>query len=466
MPPTSTKPFVVALMLACSPLLAQQPVAPAAPAPAADTLRFLADVHRAVAAVPAIWPGFRPDTFPVVYVLRGRGSALFGWRGAPPAGFAPAGDGLWRGEATRGAASTSVEIAGRAVAQVVVGSLDRGELVGISVHEAFHAFQGASRREGRRFGRGENAFWVSQYPVFDVENETDWSLEGRLLGGALGSRSPVETRRLARAFVAVRRARHARMGAELAEFEAMSELNEGLAQYAQVRASAAGAELARLDSLTVASGLSMRRRFYTTGAAMGLLLDRLAGDSWKRTLMDDNLTMQDALARASGLDAVSDTLRADASRRFSRANLARVAEAAVAVLQARRRRQADSILGRPGIQVVLDGGFGQCQFDPQNMLRVDSVSVLHTRWLLVCRGQGLHGEFNTPVLTDATRATAVIGDEHEVQLTVGGAPVPLAGLASLPAAQDVRIESPGLTLRVARADLTGEGRVLRVRPVP
>ncbi len=458
--PQTTKRFVVlAVTLLGTPTLRAQ-------APGPDTLRFLSDVHRGVAGAPAIWPGFRPDTFPVLYVLRGRGAALFGWRGAAPEGFAPAGDALWRGEAAQGAASTSVEIAGRAVAQVVVGSLDRGELIGISVHEAFHAFQGASRREGRRFGRGENSFWVSQYPVFDVENETDWALEGRLLGGALGNPLPLEARRLAQAFVAVRRARHARMGAELAEFEAMSELNEGLAQYAEVRTSSAAAELARLDSLTAGSSLSVRRRFYTTGAAMGLLLDRLAGDSWKRSLVDDNLTMQDALARASGFDAASDSLRAEAARRFDRPRLAAAAEQGVRALLATRRRQADSLLARPGIQVVLDGGFGQCQFDPQNMLRVDSASVLHTRWLLVCRGQALSGEFTRPVLTDATRATAVIGEEHEVRLTVGGARVALAGLTSLPAAQDVRIESPGLTLRVARADVTRAGRVLRIRPAP
>ncbi len=463
MPPQTTKPFVViALALLGAPALRAQ-------APGPDTLRLLADIHHAVASVPAIWPGFRPDTFPMAYVLRGRGVLLLGWRGAPPEGYAPAGPaghGLWLGESARGAASTAVDIGGRAVAQVVVGALDRAALVGVSAHEAFHAFAGSVRREGRRFGRGENAFWVSQYPVFDVENETDWALEGRLLGAALAARDTDEVRRLARGFVAVRRARHARMGAELAEFEAMSELNEGLAQYAEVRASSATAELARLDSLTAGSSLSVRRRFYTTGSAMGLLLDRLAGDAWKGWIVEDNVTLQDALARASGLDLAADALRAEAARRFDRAHLAASAAQGVRALRAARRRQADSLLARPGIQLVLDGGFGQCQFDPQNMLRVDSAAVLHTRWLLVCRGQSLRGEFNTPVLTDATRATAVIGEEQEVRLSVGGAPVALAGLTALPAAPDVRIESPGLTLRVARADVSREGRVLRIRPVP
>ena len=37
----------------------------------------------------SIWPGFRPDTIPVVYVVRGQGTSLIGLRGEHPSGFLP-----------------------------------------------------------------------------------------------------------------------------------------------------------------------------------------------------------------------------------------------------------------------------------------------------------------------------------------------------------------------------------------
>ena len=62
----------------------------------------------------SIWPGFRPDTIPVIYVVRGQGALLLGWRGELPQAFLPitglAGGG-WQSSADRGAASTSTSAA-------------------------------------------------------------------------------------------------------------------------------------------------------------------------------------------------------------------------------------------------------------------------------------------------------------------------------------------------------------------
>src|SRR5207249_2042717 len=161
----------------------------------------------------SIWPGFRPDTIPVLYVLKGQGTLLLGWRGDLPQGFLPiegvAGSG-WQAAADRGAASTGTTLAGRPTAQVVVNdSASIAALVGLSTHEAFHVFEAASRKEGRRFGRGENAFLVTSYPVFDSQNESGMALEGRILEAAGGARATSKAlkRALARQFVAVRESR-------------------------------------------------------------------------------------------------------------------------------------------------------------------------------------------------------------------------------------------------------------------
>src|ERR1043166_3077636 len=36
-----------------------------------------------------IWPGFRPDPIPVIYVLPGQGTLPVGWTGDLPAGYTP-----------------------------------------------------------------------------------------------------------------------------------------------------------------------------------------------------------------------------------------------------------------------------------------------------------------------------------------------------------------------------------------
>src|SRR3989442_10247648 len=55
----------------------------------------------------SIWPGFRPDTIPVLYVVAGQGTLLLGWSGDLPQGFLPI-DGLagsgWRSAPDPGAA--------------------------------------------------------------------------------------------------------------------------------------------------------------------------------------------------------------------------------------------------------------------------------------------------------------------------------------------------------------------------
>ena len=484
MPSRSTKLILVSALSWCGAALA--PVPAAGQGPPEPTLRALAGVARAVrdsGAVwgPAIWPGYRPDTLPLAFAIPGMGTALFNWPGALPQGYGPV-EGLpgagWQGTAERGAASTSVELSGRAVAQMVVRDTARASLLGLTLHEALHVFQRSVAREGRRFGGGENAMLVGQYPVFDDANEAGVALEGRLLAAALNARSAAAARRLARQYAVVRERRVRALPIELVEFEELAELNEGLAQYAQIRGELLGGAslgsqdaLRRLDDLTGTPGLSIRLRFYSTGSAMALLLDRLAGAGWKARLMDENLTLAELVAQVSGHHAEEAASQRAADSAFDFAALRTRARAAVTELRGQRRRVVDSLLSRPGVLVELDGSalpqrfIGHCGFDPQNTLAVGDGTFVHTRWLRVCRGTRWDGEFNTPVLQGEgfTTLRAVVGLESEFRLTLRGQPVPLDSLTRMAGAEEVRIESPGMTLRISRADLEMEGRTLRVR---
>src|SRR3954470_9657954 len=102
----------------------------------------------------SIWPGFRPDTIPVLYVVKGAGTLVLGWRGELPSGFTPIvdrPDAGWQSTADRGAASTGTELGGHRVAQVVVAdSANVASLVGLTTHEAFHVFEAVARKEGKK----------------------------------------------------------------------------------------------------------------------------------------------------------------------------------------------------------------------------------------------------------------------------------------------------------------------------
>jgi len=448
--------------------------------PPAETAGRIVTAHQWVVRLGAqpgdsIWPGFRPDTIPVLYVVRGQGTLLLGWRGELPQGFLPiaglTGSG-WLSSADRGAASTGTELAGHPTAQVVVNdSLGVASLVGLTTHESFHVFAAAAKREGRRFGRGENSFLVTTYPVFDPQNEAGMALEGRILAAAEQAETKAQKRALARQFLAVRESRHRALGGELADFEQLTELNEGLAEYTLVRVLALAArrrdfpdrpgaarlqtsKLTGLHKLTEDVTRSIRLRYYATGPALGLLLDALEGPAWKTRLMSQNLTVQDALADASGYRSQELALRRQAESTFVIAKLRTAADSGVTGLRAFRRAQVDSVLAAPGVQLVVtvEGrNLGLCGIDPQNLLQVAPGVLLHTRWLRACAGD-FQATFNTPVVQDrnAQSLRAVVGADSTVVVTTG-------------TEGDVRIESPLVSLRAAKAEISREGRVLTVK---
>jgi hypothetical protein len=436
----------------------------------------------------SIWPGFRPDTIPVLYVFPERGTLLMGWRGALPEGFERvegiAGAG-WQPEAARGAASTGTQLEGRGTAQVVVDEPEMANLVGLTVHEGFHVFQGSVAQEGKRFGQGENSFLVTSYPVFDAGNEAAFALEGRLLGAALAQRSDEEAFTLALQFVAVREGRHRGLDAELVKFEKLAELHEGLAQYAGLRAvemlehdpiyesSAAGeAEriLGDLDGLITDTSRSFRLRFYSTGPAMSLILDRLADFDWKAWMMEENATLQDALAEVVGFWERQRAWQVEAYFEHGGPELAALAERSVNAHRELRRAQVDEALAQPGVRLVILGDalgyIGMCGIDPQNLLQVDEGVLFHNRWFVACAGSALRAEFTAPVVQDQAtgKLEAVVGSTDDVKVTIGGEPLAF-GDGRTERASDVRVEAPGVTFSAPLADIEIEGTVLTIRPL-
>jgi hypothetical protein len=475
--------------LAVAGCLVTPPVAAQRSAP--DTVRELARLHRewitrhGAAIGAAIWPGYHPESIPTVYVIPGRAKLLVAWRETAPRGFQPLpgfANTFWTDTQTVSFPS------GRFLAFLPVDSgSTAAEVLGLALHEEFHSFEHRSRREGRRFGGGENSMLTADYPVFDVDDEALWAIEGRYLYRALQAHDPAEARRLGQRFLAVRVRRQARLDSTMAEYEWMAELNEGLAQYAQLegqlqlqsldgpRWRAAGsraveAETGLLDSLLDLTSRSVRRRFYVTGSTMGLLLDRLAGPVWKRDLVAHDRAVQEAFARAVGYQgsAALGGAWADTLERLL-VSTRPVAERAIARLRARRTGLVDSVLHASGLRLVVEAAdlpghhLNYCGFDPQNLLAVGDGRMLHARFVSLCAGDSVAAEFDQPVVEDRSRGSfqTVIADTTALAITAIGAPVvpPDSGAADF---ADFRLEAPGITLRAPHARVTRTGDEMRV----
>jgi hypothetical protein len=417
-----------------------------------DTVRAVAALHQTLVALgptigPRIWPGFRPDTIPFP---RGRPTAFLGVDSASSA----------------------------------------ASLLGLALHEQFHAFEKAVAQRGRRFGAGENSMLVATYPAFDAANEAAFALEGEILARALRVRTRDEAKKVAREFLAIREERHARLDSAFVEFETLAELHEGLAQYAMLRglrelarldsrrfASAADAhaavETALLDSLLIVGPRSIRRRFYATGSAMARLLDWIGDSSWKTRLVRNDATLQRMLAEASGYRGVETVDRRSAERLRARlASLRTDAERAVSTLDARRRAQRDSVLAEPGVTLVIDPSppaakrLDWCSFDPQNVLMMASGDLLHTRMLQVCAA-GVHVQFDQPVVEDRTTGMlrSVIGPGPPgLSVTAGGVAFSPPANGAAVDVTDLRIEGPRVALTARRAAVARRGAELRVTP--
>lgn len=466
------KRLAMLALIAC-PLPAQPPLP--------DTVRRIASLHATLVRAgptigPRIWPGFRPDTIPTLYVIPHRAKLFAQWRDTVPTGFFPLRD------ATTSAWTDTRTVSfprGRPIAFLSVDSASSpGSVVGLALHEQFHAFQRASAKHGRRFGAGENSMLVATYPAFDVANEAAFALEGRILGRALRARSLADARRHAREFLGVREDRHAHLDNAVAEFETAAELNEGLAQYAMLRGlrelarsdaagfRAAGAaeaahEAALLDSLLAVGPRSIRRRFYATGSAIALLLDRLADSSWKSRLVRDDATLETMLAEVAGY-----------AGRTELAQLRRDAGQAVAALGARRRAQRDSILAQPGLRLVLDpsrlpgGRMNWCFFDPQNVLQTADGELLHMRVLRVCSGAGVEIQLDQAVVEDRQTGVlqAVLPDASAIKLKAGANSMAIPADGATIDVTGLRIDGPTLSVVAPRATLIRQGSELRVIP--
>jgi hypothetical protein len=357
----------------------------AAPRAAAQDAQGALAIDRAVeqiAAGPPLWPGFDPLAVPLA-IYDGSRTWLFR-HPKPPAGFTVVAGAVPAARAYQGrypavTANSSAEIGGVLTATLLADRPDSTHtpraLAAVAVHEAFHVYQ---RTHHPGWVANEGALMV--YPVTDADLLALRRLESEALRRAIANRENAGAACWTRVALGYRRERFAAMDSSFVSYERLTELNEGLAAYLQLRA--AGDSLVPIPE----DGFppeAVRLRAYTIGPALALLLDRLA-PGWR-----EELERHDGQSLDSLLDAAVNAPGAPASEpcAFTAVEVggakrdARIDAGAVPGGWESRQRAFDS---KPGWRVVIQSAPGQPLwpqgFDPLNIDRTDG-GLIHTRYL-------------------------------------------------------------------------------------
>jgi hypothetical protein len=207
----------------------------------------------------------------------------------------------------------------RLATRLLVGNSDF--YISALLHEAFHAYQGLEAPE--KLATAENAVsrYEARYPWEDEAFRDGWQAELDLLAKALRADTPEATVALTGEFLANREQRQETLGPELIAYERHREWQEGLARYVELEiwrqaATTPGYEPApavendpdfksyrtferrwsrEVDQMRRMAGNRGDGRFYYSGMAQAVLLDRLA-PGWKERAFDDGVWLDLLLA--------------------------------------------------------------------------------------------------------------------------------------------------------------------------
>ncbi len=206
------------------------------------------------------------------------------------------------------------------------------QYVTLILHEAAHAYQGIGAPDRLMAGEQANLDLESVYPWGDENLREDWQSELEILAQALQSKTDEDTRLLAQEFLQIRRDRResAAMNADLIDFERHREWVEGIARYAEISAYRLAHErkeysptqetihipdfnnyekydqrwAREINQMKRLSSDTSERRFYYTGMAQAVLLDRLA-PGWQGQLFEPGEWLEDLLAEALSTTTVT-----------------------------------------------------------------------------------------------------------------------------------------------------------------
>lgn len=199
---------------------------------------------------------------------------------------------------------------------------DPYNLICVILHEGFHAYEYKIAPK-----KSDYVSMLYKYPVIDPVNNALLVIEGNILTDALLAKKSDGFPEKVKQFVAVRTYRQARLEPAFAEYEKFVEYSEGLARYVELKFLQRGEKMEPVRDMYYYNGfygykgvlyeqyekkisrilsidekeqnksgpISLKLKFYETGALQGLLLDEIL-PHWKKEIFKENIYQSDLLA--------------------------------------------------------------------------------------------------------------------------------------------------------------------------
>lgn len=419
-----------------------------------------------------VWPGYQVLGQPVLLYEDGKRSFLLGHRDPPP-GY----DAVLASPQTvfkkEGAIPDlqfsfqfhrSVNAVDTFAYRYETGSNPEGDAHTI-VHERFHVHQetGFTRVRGQR-----------RQSESDAEDLALAGLEQAALKGALEADEPLESSHLARQFLAIRAERYRRQPDSRAQ-EDSEERTEGMAEYveqslmnrpgvAPTSSGVSGQIAGRLSRFPGVDDME-KGRYYGTGAAQGLLLDRGGPKDWKERV-SAGAAVRDVLALTYPVPAADEAaLLKEAKSSLGYAALLRQGSAEATQFQRLKAKAIADYAGLPGREWTVaipwtpHMDFGHSSGKPEFKLN-DQETLMPLLMTVDVRDEGfvLHAEDRPAVIgpnvrLHASLSAAITLDGKHVALADGS--YPFESLTVAEAGLELSISKPGtLTLAGRKAVLS------------
>lgn len=435
-----------------------------APPTAHDAFAFVRALDAAAART--VWPGFNPAEWPIA-LFDGERTILLR-HPSPPPEFTPMtgrpGVLVTPGRHAAVTGNSTREIGGRRTATVIATpGQDIESTMLACVEEVFHVFWLARNPS---FRPNEMARYA--YPVTDAGNLGPMLAEEEALARAIQAKADPEAAAWAVAAIRHRTERVARVTDEVRQYERALEMMEGTANYVARMAvgQAPDATATRLRRERPAEDI--RWRFYDTGTALCLLLDRFDPGWQARIDGRADVTIGQALSAAltaRGGQVASFSAAEDSAFRTR-------AEAAVADLVARRQRLRKELDERAGARLVIEVAVGAPplrveRFDPLALMVLDAGEVAHARNITLAGTDGRVEVTNTAYVRGSFSGNVALTRPAGPHPLAGGIrQVTVVGIPTAPAIErdgdTVELAAPGVHLRFASAEVRKDGDTIRV----
>ena len=343
----------------------------------------------------------------------------------------------------------------------------------ITVHEAFHGFQRSPSRPGMKWGY-ENAMLIFEYVGTSARNNALFAIEARELEAALLAKDVSEMGTHVRDFLLIRGERQRTLDPRFAEFERGAELNEGIAEYAGTKAvlEAFGTAAAKKTGMMFEAesaekflagkysvlksinriGSNVRRKFYFTGSAQALLLDRLLPGEWKNRVQYKGASLEELLREA--VDPLGEVLRT----KDYQAILA-LEKKAETERQAQNQLLLKETLEANGTKLTIDfadleGSNFILGFDPMNATLIEPLVRVHTRYVKFGKNDRFSAVFNQAVVEDGKKNQYIAVIPGDLKIVADGVELDISKDQEIAFERVLRIVSENIEIEINAGTVT------------